>query len=137
MSYLLIDLTRFYRYYSMTRIQAVLITTRQHNLILQFCTFIRDLHTRLIPYFKYNSSVFGLGTTNCSKTDRKQIYIAVYKVIFPRGFCLRCQPFYLRLQTICRTCCSLGNRVYCMKLTKIAQIDDNQHILTKCLPELS
>ena len=29
--------------------------------------------------FKYNSSVFGLGTTNCSKTDRKQIYIAVYK----------------------------------------------------------
>ena len=33
------------------------------------------LHNISIPYFKYNSSVFGSGTTDCCKIDRKLIYL--------------------------------------------------------------
>ena len=40
-----------------------------------FSYFVGILHNRSIPYFKYNSSVFGIGTTCCSRTDRKLIYL--------------------------------------------------------------
>ena len=42
-------------------------------------TVLKDvLHTRVIGYFKHNSFVFGLGRTNCSKTDRKPIFLAKF-----------------------------------------------------------
>ena len=86
---------------------------------------------------QYNSSVFGLGTTNSSKTDRKQIYIAVYKVIFPRDFVYDGNHFisdFRRSSHLLETV---------LKQRLLHEIDENSTNwrqlaqINECLPELS
>ena len=74
---------KFGHYTKFYEVKKLRLRNKNHHRFSYFPISQGILHNRSITYFKCNSSEFGLGTTNCSKTDRKQIYIAVYKVIFP------------------------------------------------------